>query len=70
MQALPVVQQGDTGQPVRTVQALCVARGHATTVDGAFGNATKLSVEAVQRSHGLTVDGAVGAKTWPALMGV
>jgi len=70
MNALPVVRQGDTGANVRTVQALAVARGHATTVDGVFGNATRLSVEAVQRNHGLTADGICGPKTWPALMGV
>lgn len=71
MQALPaLVKQGDTGQQVRTVQALCTARGHTTAVDGAFGPATALSVKAVQRNHGLKQDAEVGPKTWPALLGV
>ncbi len=70
LQALPVVKQGDTGPVVRTVQALCVARGHATAVDGVFGPATGLSVAAVQRNHGLAPDSAVGPLTWPVLLGV
>ena len=70
MQALPLVKKGDTGSAVRTVQALCVARGHATAVDGAFGASTEIQVQAVQRSHGLTADGTVGPLTWPALLGV
>ena len=69
LQALPVVKQGDTGPVVRTVQALCVARGHATAVDGSFGPATGLSVAAIQRSHGLTADSVVGPLTWPVLLG-
>lgn len=70
LNALPVLRKGDSGPDVRTVQALCVARGHATAVDGSFGNATALSVAAVQRSHGLTPDSVVGPLTWPVLLGV
>ena len=65
---LPLVKQGDTGTNVRTVQALCTARGHVTAVDGAFGPATWISVLAVQRSAGLTQDGVVGQQTWTALV--
>ena len=65
---LPQVKQGDAGNNVRTVQALCVARGHATTVDGAFGAATATSVRAVQTSFGITVDGTVGPATWAVLV--
>ena len=70
MNALPVLRQGATGADVRTVQALCVARGHATKVDGAFGPATALSVSAVQRNHGLAADQIVGPLTWKALLAV
>jgi len=65
---LPLVKQGDTGTNVRTVQALCTARGHVTAVDGAFGSATWISVLAVQRSVGLAQDGVVGQQTWTALV--
>jgi hypothetical protein len=68
MRALPTLRQGATGADVRTVQALCVARGHATVVDGAFGNATHLSVLAAQRSAGITQDGTVGPVTWNYLV--
>jgi hypothetical protein len=70
MQALPLVRQGDSGPFVRTVQALCVARGHATVIDGAFGPATAVAVAGVQRSHGLAADSVVGPLTWAALAGV
>lgn len=70
MQQLPVVKQGQSGDAVRTVQALCGARGHATAVDGAFGPATVTAVKAVQTSAKIGVDGIVGPQTWPALLGV
>jgi Putative peptidoglycan binding domain len=65
---LPLVKQGDTGNNVRTVQALCVARGHATTIDGAFGNATATVVRAVQTSFGISADAVVGPATWAVLV--
>ena len=65
---LPLVKQGDTGNDVRTAQALCIARGHATAIDGAFGPATRTAVEACQRSADVTVDGAVGHDTWTVLV--
>ena len=68
MRELPVLQQGATGSDVRTVQALCVARGQHTKVDGAFGPATSQSVKAAQRSAGVTEDGVVGPVTWAALI--
>ena len=59
--------KGLQAQDVRTVQALCVARGQHTTVDGAFGKATGQSVKAAQRSAGVTEDGVVGPVTWGVL---
>lgn len=55
---------------VRTVQALCSARGHVTTIDGAFGPDTNTAVRAVQADHKIAADGIVGPATWPVLMGV
>ena len=65
---LPTLRQGDTGNDVRTIQALCAARGHATAVDGAFGAATATSVRAVQTSYGIGVDGIAGQDTWTVLV--
>ena len=64
----PLVQQGSTGEDVRTVQYLVTAQGHPTAVDGVFGSATKTAVEAFQASRGLSADGVVGAQTWPQLI--
>jgi len=65
---LPLVKQGDIGNDVRTVQALCIARGHAVAVDGDFGNATAAAVRAVQASYGISVDSVVGPQTWAVLI--
>lgn len=70
MKALPTVHEGQTGPYVRTVQGLCVARGHGITVDGIFGPNTKSAVMAVQSAAHIAVDGIVGPQTWPVLMGV
>ena len=71
MQALPLVKLGGTDvQAVRTVQGLLCARGHAVTVDGAFGPATDKALRDFQAMRGLTADGVAGAATWPALLGV
>lgn len=70
--SIPVIGQGATGEPVRTIQGLCQARHQNIKIDGDFGPVTKAAVEAVQRAAGFTgpdVDGIVGRKTWPALLG-
>ena len=70
MQALPLVAEGSADvQAVRTVQGLLCARGHAVTVDGAFGPATRRALEDFQQMRGLAVDGAAGPVTWRALLG-
>ena len=68
MQQLPEVKQGATGNVVRTVQGLCVARGHAVTVDGSFGNLTRAAVAACQKVAGIAEDGIVGQSTWTVLV--
>lgn len=69
---IPTVGKGATGEVVRTIQGLCLARHQTIAVDGAFGDRTTAAVKAVQVSAGFTgadVDGIVGPKTWPALLG-
>ena len=68
MRSLPELRQGATGADVRTIQALCTARGHAAAIDGAFGPATATALGAVQRSHGVTVDNVCGPVTWAILV--
>jgi hypothetical protein len=64
----PIVQNGDTGDRVRSVQYLLDAHGATLSVDGVFGPATTAAVKAFQSAHGLTVDGIVGPMTWSALV--
>ncbi|GGJ08974.1 GH25 family lysozyme [Streptomyces brasiliensis] len=64
----PTVQQGATGERVKTVQYLLGAHGAALTVDGAFGPATYSAVRSFQSASGLSVDGVVGPQTWQALI--
>lgn len=64
----PTVQQGQTGERVKTVQYLLNAAGSSLTVDGAFGPATTSAVNSFQSAHGLSVDGIVGSQTWEALI--
>jgi len=70
MQALPTIQEGDSGSYVRSAQGLCIARGQNITVDGIFGPNTRSAVLAIQRAHHVTADGIVGPVTWPILVGV
>lgn len=63
----PVVQYGNTGERVRTVQYLLQQWGYSLTVDGSFGNGTLTAVKNFQSSHGLGADGIVGNACWPAL---
>lgn len=67
---LGIVRQGDSGEAVRTVQGLCVARGQDMPVDGDFGPVTRLAVIGLQGQARIAVDGVVGPQTWPVLLGV
>ena len=64
----PIVRRGANGHPVRTLQDLLRARGHAVTVDGDFGPQTENAVRAFQGQRNLAVDGIVGPNTWSALI--
>lgn len=65
--AWPTVQDGNTGENVKTVQYLLNQAGAALTVDGDFGPATLAAVESFQSGHSLSVDGIVGPNTWGKL---
>ena len=64
----PLVREGDQQHPVKTLQYLLRARGHAVAADGIFGPATNAAVRAFQQQEGLAVDGIVGPHTWSALV--
>jgi peptidoglycan hydrolase-like protein with peptidoglycan-binding domain len=64
----PVVQNGNQGHPIRTLQFLLRARGHNLAVDGMFGQVTEAAVKAFQVGKGMTADGIVSPQTWPALI--
>ena len=53
----PVVQNGNQGHPIRTLQFLLRAHDHNLTVDGMFGPATEAAVKAFQAGKGMTADG-------------
>jgi GH25 family lysozyme M1 (1,4-beta-N-acetylmuramidase) len=68
VRAWPLVQQGQSGRQVTTVQYLLNAHGTTLTVDGEFGPATHTATVSFQSGHGLTADGIVGPNTWQALV--
>src|SRR5271157_1406006 len=67
---MPTLQQGSTGDVVRSLQTVLTngAAGQWVTtpqgIDGDFGPHTRASVEAFQSWGGVTVDGVVGDQTW------
>ncbi len=63
----PMLQEGDTGAAVKTLQTRLNAWGATLAVDGDFGPLTLAAVKAFQTAHQLSVDGIVGPITWAAL---
>jgi peptidoglycan hydrolase-like protein with peptidoglycan-binding domain len=64
----PLTRQGDHDHPVKTLQHLLRAHGHAVAVDGVFGAQTNAAVRDFQHSRSLAVDGIVGPNTWAAIV--
>ncbi len=59
---------GDSGEPVRCLQAALLTNGFATAAPtGTFDDATDVAVRAAQTARGLAVDGVVGPKTGASL---
>lgn len=68
---MPLVKKGSSGDAVKKLQEMLIAKGYSCGKYGAdseFGSDTKAAVKAYQKDHGLTVDGEVGQKTWGALI--
>lgn len=69
-----VLQSGDKGASVRTLQADLAHMGYTAKnrrrlgVDGDFGADTRFAVESFQRDHRLVIDGKVGSHTRSALV--
>ncbi len=62
------IRRGDNGEHVSYLQRALTHLGHYHgAVDGDFGIATEIAVQAFQREHSLTDDGVCGEKTWETL---
>lgn len=63
-----IIQEGDHGQSVRSVQKkLKHLKNNTYSIDGKFGQRTKEAVKEFQSDNGLQVDGIVGSQTRAAL---
>jgi peptidoglycan hydrolase-like protein with peptidoglycan-binding domain len=63
-----LVQRGDRGDDVRTLQQLLTGAGFdAGVIDGVFGPLTENAVESFQSDAGLPITGLVDQVTWDAL---
>jgi peptidoglycan hydrolase-like protein with peptidoglycan-binding domain len=63
----PTLRRGSTGDDVRTVQAVLVARGWPVAIDGQFGAETAAYVCLLQHRWHIDVDATVGRDTWAAV---
>jgi N-acetylmuramoyl-L-alanine amidase len=67
-QSPTLLRIGDSGDPVRDLQARLTQCGCSVTLDGQFGEETRLGVREFQARRGLRVDGICGGETWGALI--
>ncbi len=68
LRPLPVLQRGDRGEDVETLQEMLAAEGFDPgPVDGIFGRLTLAAVTGYQQAMVLLVDGIVGPQTWGSL---
>ncbi len=72
MTDVELVQRGDRGEMVESVQGLLIARGYGEhfgyRFDGMFSKRMERATELFQAANGLTEDGIVGRKTLKALL--
>lgn len=64
----PTIKIGSRGASVKTLQTLLNSNGANLTVDGIFGQLTKIAVLSFQGEKGLAKDGIVGKLTWAKLL--
>lgn len=63
------LQKGDSGNPVKVLQASLNALGfNCGTVDGEFGANTEKAVKVLQKSGNMSDDGIVGKNTWQFIL--
>ena len=69
---LPMLQQGDTGGAVLSMQTLLIHKWAISCgpdgADGDFGPNTKMALEMFQARMSLEVDGVCGSKSWKKLI--
>lgn len=68
---LPVLRKGCTGESVKSLQQLLIAKGYSCgpcKADGDFGSSTLSALESFQAENGLVVDGTCGPATWAKLI--
>jgi hypothetical protein len=61
------LRMGSKGAGVKDLQAILNSAGYKVTVDGDFGQSTKVALIQFQKDHSLGQDGLVGPKTQQAL---
>ena len=69
---LPLLQYGDRGEIVKTLQQLLVGHGYTvggSGADGVFGSGTRAGLVNFQRQRGIDADGLCGGQSWTALLG-
>lgn len=64
----PTIENGTSGENVKSVQHLLQAQGYNLVIDGDFGASTERYIQQFQYMKGLRVDGVVGQQTWEALI--
>ncbi len=58
-----MLQLGDRGEGVESLQRVLCAKGYVVRVDGEFGASTEVQVCGFQKQNGITPDGKVGPET-------
>lgn len=64
-----VLEMGDFGEDITSIQTRLVALGFKLDADGEFGPATQQAIKRFQMIKGLEADGKVGPATYKLLMG-